>query len=155
MAGEPFYLPNFGNQSQGYNLGLGNFNQQFTMPNWNMNTALAPGAMSLSNPMTPDQSRLAMYNQQMAPNNFLPYMNMGIQGINTLGNLFLGFQGMRQAQDAAKWQRGMAENNYNNSVLSYNTAMEDKVRSRYGTTTDPNVQAGIDAEVNKRKIGGK
>jgi hypothetical protein len=155
MAGEPFYLPNFGTQPQGYNLGLGNFNQQFTMPNWNMNTTLNPGALSLTNPVNPAQARLDGYNQQMAPNGILPYVNLGIQGVNTLGNLFLGWQAMQQAQEAATWQRGMAENNYKNSVDSYNTAMEDKVRGRYAPTSDSNVQAAIDAEVKRRQIGGK
>lgn len=148
MAGEPFYLPNYGAQPQGLNLGLGNFGQtpQFTLPNYGMEGVLSPGSMSLTNPA---QMRYGQISQQMQPNPTLGYIGAGIQGVSTLGNLFLGWKAMQQAAEASKWQQGMAEKNYANSVASYNTAMADKVSSRYAGTP------GAAAEVDKRKIGGQ
>lgn len=147
MAGEPFYLPNYGAQSPGLNLGLGNFGApaQPALPNWTTDGTLTPGSMS---PTNSAQTRYNQITQQMQPSPTLGYVNAGIQGISTLGNLYLGWQAMRQAQEAAKWQRGMAEKNYWNSVQSYNTGMADKVGSRYAGTP------GASAEIDKRKLGG-
>lgn len=152
MAGEPFYLPNFGNQSQGLNLGLGNFGQSQTIPNWNMSW-MSPGASPMSGPVNPMQARFNQINQQMAPNHTLGYLNAGIQGASTLGNLAMGIYALSQSRQAAKWQQGMAEKNYANSISSYNTAMEDKVRSRYDPQSYANNRAAIDAEIQKRKLG--
>lgn len=155
MAGE-FYLPNYG-AAPSYSFGTpqlqtpnpGNF-----LPNWGMNSSLVPNGVSLPQGVT-DAMRYNQTQQQMAPNNTLGYVNVGISGVSALGNLFLGWQAMRQAQKSAQWQQGMAENNYWNSVKSYNTAVEDRVRGRYDANTQINNADAVNSEVNKRKIGGQ
>lgn len=138
MAGE-YVLPNYTMpQTQSYGVGQGS-NTAFNIPQSNM---------------TNDQLRLGQLNQQMQPNTFLPYLNAGIQGAGMLGNLFLGIQSLRAANANAAWQRGMAENNYANSVKSYNTAVEDKINGRYSATTLRANRDAVNAEIERRKIGG-
>lgn len=139
MAGETF-LPNFNMTGMNPNYG---FSQQSNLA-FNMPQAT----------MTPDQLRFAQLNNQMQPNSFLPYVGAGIQGLNTLGNLFFGFQGMRATQQDAAWQRGMAENNYWNTVKSYNTAVEDRITGRYSPTTVARNKDTINSEIERRQIGG-
>lgn len=141
MAGETF-LPNFNMASMNPNYG---FSQQSNLA-FNM-----PQQMT---GMSPDALRFAQLNNQMQPNSFLPYIGAGVQGINTLGNLFLGFQGMRAAQQDAAWQRGMAENNYWNSVKSFNSSVEDRITGRYSPTTVARNKDAIDSEIKSRQIGG-
>jgi hypothetical protein len=138
MAGE-FLLPNYTMpQAQSYGVGQGT--------NFGFNQPQAT--------MSPDQVRFAQINQQMQPSTFLPYLNAGIQGAGMLGNLFLGIQSLRAANANAAWQRSMAENNYANSVRSYNTAVEDKVKGRYSATTLNANRDAVNDEINRRKIGG-
>lgn len=139
MAG--FYLPNYSMADTPYGMSNTSPGTSFNMPQ------SATG-------MTPDQLRLAQLNQNMQPNTFLPYLNAGIQGASTLGNLFFAWQGMRGAQQDAAWQRGMADKNYWNSVKSYNTAVEDRVRSRYSPGSAERNQGTINTEIQRRQIGG-
>lgn len=155
-----FYMPNYG----GLSFGLPQLQapQSFSMPNFSSPSAYSTNspnfATNMPQPVTgmnPDQLRLAGLSNQMQPNSFLPYVGMGIQGVNTLGNLFLGFRGLQQANQAAAWQRDMAERNYDNSVLAYNTAAGDRVTGRYAPSSDPATQARIEEEKKNRQIGGR
>lgn len=135
---------------------------EFLLPNYTMPTTqsygVGQGTDFAFNPpqatMNPDQVRFAQINQQMQPNTFLPYLSAGIQGAGMLGNLFLGIQSLRAANANAAWQRGMAEKNYANSVQSYNTAVEDRVKGRYSATTLNNNRAAVNDEIARRQIGG-
>lgn len=138
MAGE-YVLPNYTMpQAQSYGVGQGT------------NFGFSPPQASMS----PDQVRFGQINQQMQPNTFLPYLSAGIQGAGMLGNLFLGIQSLRAANASAAWQKNMAENNYANSVRSYNTAVEDKVKGRYSATTLNANRDAVNAEIARRQIGG-
>lgn len=84
------------------------------------------------------------------PNNTLGYVNAGIQGVGMLGNLYLGWQGMQQAQKAFELQKSLATGNFNNSVLDYNSAMRDREKTRAwfsGTSVNED-------EVKKREMKG-
>lgn len=139
MAGE-FLLPNY------------------TMPPANPSYGVGQGtnfAFNAPQPtMPPDQFRLAQMNQQYQPNTFLPYLQAGIQGASVLGNLFLGIQSLRAANQNAAWQRGMAENNYANSVRAYNTAVQGRIQGRYSATTLNANRDAINEEIARRQIGG-
>lgn len=58
--------------------------------------------------------------------------NLGslVQGIGTLGSLYLGYQQMKQAKQAFGLQKEMANLNANNSIKNYNTSLEDRIRGR-------------------------
>jgi hypothetical protein len=51
-------------------------------------------------------------------------------GLQSLSNMFLGFQALSQAKKQFKTQRAFSNANLENQVKSYNTALEDRARSR-------------------------
>lgn len=137
------------------------------MMNWNMPMpAAAPNLSALTAPavsaavpgvpgMTADQARLAQFQKQFQPNPAFGYASAGLQGLNTLGSLWLGFKGLGQAQEAFDFEKEMTSKNYLNSVKSYNTALEDRYRTRYAN--DP---AKAESEIARQQLpsnppGGK
>lgn len=62
-------------------------------------------------------------------------MNLGtasaaLGGLNALGGLIQGNQALKLGRDQFKFQKGMANTNLNNSIKSYNTALEDRLTAR-------------------------
>lgn len=51
-------------------------------------------------------------------------------GLNSIGNLLMGFQAMNLAKKQFRAQRGFANANLENQIKSYNTALSDRARSR-------------------------
>ena len=60
----------------------------------------------------------------------IPTLQLGMQGLGTLGNLWGSFQSTKLAKDSFNFQKGMAEKNYANQIKSYNTALTDRATSR-------------------------
>lgn len=59
-----------------------------------------------------------------------PTFQLGMQGIGTLGNLWGAWQSSKLAKDQLNFTKSMANANLNNQIKSYNTALEDRSRSR-------------------------
>jgi len=59
-----------------------------------------------------------------------PTLKMGLSGLSTLGNLWGAWQSNRLARDQLNFTKGVTNTNLNNSIQSYNTALEDRARSR-------------------------
>lgn len=53
-----------------------------------------------------------------------------VQGLGTLTNAYLGYQQLKQAKQAFGLQKEMANANLVNSIASYNTSLEDRIRGR-------------------------
>lgn len=51
-------------------------------------------------------------------------------GISTIGNLWNAFQAQKLARESFNFQKDFANRNLNNQIASYNTALEDRARSR-------------------------
>ena len=60
----------------------------------------------------------------------IPTLQLGMQGLGTMGNLWGTFQSNKLARDSFNFQKGMAEKNYANQIKSYNTALTDRATSR-------------------------
>ncbi len=66
-------------------------------------------------------------------NQGLTAMNIGslaIGGLQTLGGLYNAFQAQKLANRQFRFNRDFSLANYGNSVQSYNTRLEDRVRAR-------------------------
>lgn len=59
-----------------------------------------------------------------------PTLQMGMQGLNTLGNLWGAFEAQKLAREQFDFTKNTTNTNLNNSIKSYNTALEDRARSR-------------------------
>lgn len=59
-----------------------------------------------------------------------PTLGMGMQGLGALGNLWGAWQSSRLARDQLDFTKKFANINLNNQIKSYNTALEDRSRSR-------------------------
>ena len=60
----------------------------------------------------------------------IPTLQLGMQGLGTLGNLWGSFQSQKLAKDAFNFQKEFAQKNLANSIKSYNTALTDRATSR-------------------------
>lgn len=60
----------------------------------------------------------------------MPTFQAGLQGLNTLGNVWGAWQAGKLAKDQLNFTKMVANTNLNNQIKSYNTALEDRARSR-------------------------
>ena len=52
------------------------------------------------------------------------------QGLAGLGNIYLGFQGLKQQKEAFKFNKGVTNTNLNNSIMDYNRRLGDTLTNR-------------------------
>jgi hypothetical protein len=64
----------------------------------------------------------------------IPTLELGLKGIGSAASLFTGLQALGLAKDQFSYQKSMADKNYTNSKMSYNTALEDKANGRASVT---------------------
>lgn len=78
-------------------------------------------------------------------------LSAAMQGIGALTGAWQGFQQLRLAKDQLNFQRDAWQKNFGNSVRSYNTRLEDRIRGRtaYYTGKENDVQAYLD----RHKLG--
>lgn len=65
---------------------------------------------------------------QLGPN--LGTAKLGLQGLGSLASLWAGFQANALAKKQFNYTKGVTDTNLNNSILSYNTQLADRSRSR-------------------------
>ena len=60
------------------------------------------------------------------------YQNLGtvVQGFGSLAQAWLSYQGLKQAREALGLQKEAFNANLNNSMQTYNTSLEDRIRGR-------------------------
>ena len=57
-------------------------------------------------------------------------LKLGVAGLGTLGSLWSSFQANKLAKEQFKFTKDFAQKNLANQIASYNTALEDRSRSR-------------------------
>lgn len=60
----------------------------------------------------------------------MPTFQLGLGALNSLGNLYGAFQSNKLAKDQLSFAKSVTNTNLNNQIKSYNTALEDRARSR-------------------------
>lgn len=74
---------------------------------------------------------------------------VGIQGLQALGNMYMGYKGLDLAKDQFAFQKGLAEKNMANSIKNYNTELAHKAKMRYAGQKSA---ADIDAYVSANSL---
>jgi len=69
----------------------------------------------------------------------LPWVGVSLYGLNTLGNLFLGWRALEQAREQFNYQKDLANQNLANSIQAYNNALRSRIRGRSGAFTNEDV----------------
>lgn len=65
--------------------------------------------------------------------NFMEGAKLGLGGLQSLAQLWMGFQANKLAREQFKFTKETTNTNLANQMKSYNTAMEDRIRSRSHT----------------------
>lgn len=83
----------------------------------------------------------------------LGFDNLGslAQGIGSLGQLYMGGQQLGLAKDAFNLSKQAYKQNMANSIASYNTSLEDKIRGR--TSNYDGKEQDVQDYLNKNKLG--
>lgn len=80
----------------------------------------------------------------------IPTFQLGLGAIGSLANIYGGFQANKLAKDQLSFAKDVTNTNLNNQIKSYNTALEDRARSR--ATTENRSQASADEYIEKNKL---
>lgn len=69
----------------------------------------------------------------------LPWLGVGLYGLNTLGNLYLGHEALNQGWAQFRFQRDLANQNLANAIQAYNNARRDRLRGRSGAFSEEDI----------------
>lgn len=106
------------NQNLGFNYPAGNYVPGSTI-----------GMAFNANPMTSSDSITGGgLTGQLGAN--LPTLQLGLGALSSFGNLMGAFQSNRLAKDQFNFTKDVTNTNLTNQIKSYNTALEDRARSR-------------------------
>lgn len=80
--------------------------------------------------------------------------NLALSGLQTIGNLFAAFQANKLAKQQFKYSKKVTDANLGNQIQSYNTALTDRINSRYVMEGKSADDAKAYLDVNKLKSFG-
>lgn len=80
----------------------------------------------------------------------IPTFQLGLGALGSLSNLYSGFQANKLAKDQLSFTKSITNTNLNNQIKSYNTALEDRARSR--AVAENRDQASADEYIEKNKL---
>ena len=60
----------------------------------------------------------------------MPTLQLGLQGLSSLAGIRAANKGLKQAKEQFEFQKGVTNTNLNNSIKSYNTALDDRINAR-------------------------
>lgn len=80
----------------------------------------------------------------------IPTFQLGLGALGSLANIYGGFQANKLAKDQLSFTKNITNTNLNNSIKSYNTALEDRARSR--AVAENRDQSSADVYIEKNKL---
>jgi hypothetical protein len=60
----------------------------------------------------------------------MPSLQLGLQGLSSIAGIWAANKGLKQAKEQFEFQKGVTNTNLNNSIKSYNTALDDRINAR-------------------------
>lgn len=126
---------------------MSNNNQNFNTPAMNYNPGAAIG-MNAGTGLTTPASFLPGSANQLGMN--VPTFQLGLGALGSLAGIYSGFQANKLAKDQLNFTKSVTNTNLNNQIKSYNTALEDRARSR--ATAENRDQSSADAYIAANKL---
>ncbi len=80
----------------------------------------------------------------------MPTGQLALQGLGSLGSLWGAYQANSLAKDQFNFTKQVANTNLNNSIQSYNTALEDRLRAR--GITEGTSSADVAAQIERNRL---
>lgn len=80
----------------------------------------------------------------------IPTFQLGLGALGSLANIYSGFQANKLAKDQLNFAKSVTNTNLNNQIKSYNTALEDRARSR--AVAENRDQSTADAYIAANKL---
>lgn len=127
------WMPNNPNQGMNFNTPAMSY-----QPNMTMGDFSSPNTSAMGSGLT----------GQLGMN--IPTFQLGLGAIGSLANIYGGFQANKLAKDKLSFTKDITNTNLNNSIQSYNTALEDRARSR--ATAENRSQSSADEYIEKNKL---
>ena len=122
-------------------------NQNFNTPAMNYNPGAAIG-MGMNLGTSVPASLMSGSANQLGMN--VPTFQLGLGALGSLANIYSGFQANKLAKDQLNFAKSVTNTNLNNQIKSYNTALEDRARSR--ATAENRDQSTADAYIAANKL---
>lgn len=126
---------------------VSNNNQNFNTPAMNYNPGATIGMGTNLGASTPTPFLSGSANQ-LGLN--VPTFQLGLGALGSLANIYGGFQANKLAKDQLNFTKSVTNTNLNNQIKSYNTALEDRARSR--ATAENRDQSTADAYIAANKL---
>lgn len=126
---------------------MSNNNQNFNTPAMNYNPDAAIG-MNVGTGLNTPTSFLSGSANQLGMN--VPTFQLGLGALGSLANIYGGFQANKLAKDQLNFTKSVTNTNLNNQIKSYNTALEDRARSR--ATAENRDQSSADTYIAANKL---
>lgn len=126
---------------------MSNNNQNFNTPAMNYNSGAAMSMGAGSGVASPTSFMSGSANQ-LGMN--VPTFQLGLGALGSLANIYSGFQANKLAKDQLNFTKSVTNTNLNNQIKSYNTALEDRARSR--ATAENRDQSTADAYIAANKL---
>lgn len=112
-------------------------------------------APTMSHPLSMGEQMAAALAQNNKIGLNINTANLALSGLQTIGNLFAAFQANKLAKQQFKYTKKVTDANLGNQIQSYNTALTDRINSRYVMEGKSPEQAQSYLDVNKlRSFGG-
>ena len=126
---------------------MSNNNQNFNTPAMNYNPGATIGMGTNLGASSPTSFMSGSANQ-LGMN--VPTFQLGLGALGSLANIYSGFQANKLAKDQLNFAKSVTNTNLNNQIKSYNTALEDRARSR--ATAENRDQSTADAYIAANKL---
>jgi|SRR5699024_1171439 len=126
---------------------MSNNNQNFNTPAMNYTPGAAIG-MNAGTGLTTPAFFLSGSANQLGMN--VPTFQLGLGALGSLAGIYSGFQANKLAKDQLNFTKSVTNTNLNNQIKSYNTALEDRARSR--ATAENRDQSSADAYIAANKL---
>lgn len=127
------WMPNNANQGMNFNTPAMSY-----QPNMTMGDFSSPNTSAVGSGLT----------GQLGMN--IPTFQLGLGALGSLANIYGGFQANKLAKDQLNFTKSVTNTNLNNQIKSYNTALEDRARSR--ATAENRSQSSADEYIEKNKL---